>query len=273
MVAGSVRPAWTEGGLRQARPGSARPHPPKEDSFSVNLTNNARRHRRRRSVERDAAPAKADDARGVRQRGLELVLTHHEREPVLAVDRPENVHDAAGQRGIEARGGLVGQDDRGPLRQRPRDRDPLLLAAGEGVGAAIREVGEPDLRRARPGQLAAGRGKAPEDARDRPYVAEASGENVLDDRGALHEIELLEDHADLPADLAKLDGPGAGDEAAGHADRAGGRLDEAVEGAEERGLAGAAPPAGGDEPTPANHEGHPGQRDPRGRPGAPEARG
>src|SRR2546425_1193417 len=58
----------------------------------------------------------------------------------------------------------------------------------------------------------------------------------------------------------------AGDEAAGHADRAGSRLDEAVEGAEERGLAGAAPSQDDDELTLANGEVDLVQRDRRGRP-------
>src|SRR5262245_36739016 len=59
MVAGAVRPAWTEGGLTQARPGSARPHLP---SFAVNLSHNGGRDCARWAVERDLALAEADDA-------------------------------------------------------------------------------------------------------------------------------------------------------------------------------------------------------------------
>src|SRR5262245_34674275 len=148
--------------LCQATLGPSRPHGPRYNkSFAVNLANNPGGHARWRSVERDSALAQADDARGVGQGGLELVLAHNEREPLRAVDRPEDVHDAAGERGIEARGGLVGQDDRGPLRERARDRDALLLAAREGVGAAVREGSEPDLRQGRTRQRV---GASPEGA-------------------------------------------------------------------------------------------------------------
>src|SRR5262245_10063091 len=146
-----------------------------------------------------------------------------------------------------------------------RDRDALLLAAGEGVGAAVREVSEPDLRQARTGQLVVGRRKVTEHARGGPDVAEASGEDILDHRSALHEVELLEDHADLPADLPKLAGASAGYEAAGGADRSIGRLDEAIERAKERGLAGAAPAQDGDELTGADDEVDLMQRHRRGR--------
>src|SRR3989442_15284155 len=126
MGGGAMRTAWIEGGLRSVRPGSARPSPtwspasPAREELcpawrsaascviTVDRVCHRRRDRRGRAVERDAPPAEADDARGVGQRGLELVLADDEREPLLDVDRPEDVHDAAGQRGVEARGGLVG---------------------------------------------------------------------------------------------------------------------------------------------------------------------
>src|SRR5262249_56444143 len=101
------------------------------------------------------------------------------------------------------------------------------------VGAAVREGSEPDLRQARTGQLVVGRRKASEHARGGPDVAEASGEDVLDHRRALHEIELLKDHADLPADLPKLAGAGAGDEATAYAGRSIGRLHDATQRAQE----------------------------------------
>src|SRR5439155_17530577 len=100
--AGAMRPAWAEGGLREARAGSgrlldrARSASPASRSVSVDHSRDRRRDAGRRAVEGHAPLTEADDARGVGQRGLELVLAHHEREAVLDVDRLENVHDAAG---------------------------------------------------------------------------------------------------------------------------------------------------------------------------------
>src|SRR5262249_15812488 len=149
----------TEGGLRQMRRGSV-----SASWFltvAVDRAHDRWRHIRRGAVESDAALAEADDARGVGQRGLELVLAHDEREPLLDVDGPEDVHDATGQRRVETRRRLVGQDDRGALRQGARDRDPLLLAARELVRAPLGEVAEPHLIQARARELAIGAGEAP----------------------------------------------------------------------------------------------------------------
>ena len=46
---------------------------------------------------------------------------------------------------VEVRGGLVGQHERRVVRERARDRDPLLLAARQVAGAVVHAVGEADL--------------------------------------------------------------------------------------------------------------------------------
>src|SRR5437899_1489291 len=230
---------------------------------AVDRLDDGRRDRGGRTVEGDAPLTKADDAGRVGQRRLELVLAHDEREPMLAIDRLENVHDAAGERGIEAGGGFVGQNDRGPLGEGARDGHSLLLAARERVGAAAGEVYQPHLCEARARELAVGVREAPEHARYGWNVAESSGQNVLQHRGAAHQVELLKHHADLPANRAELGGAGAGDGAAGHVDRAGGGLDEPVERAEKRGLAGAAPAEHHDELTLTDDEVDPVKRDRR----------
>ena len=60
----------------------------------------------------------------------------------------ENAYDVAAQRGaqrlVERAEGLVEQHDAGSDGERPGQRDPLLLAAGELVGIAAGEVGEAD---------------------------------------------------------------------------------------------------------------------------------
>ena len=102
----------------------------------------------------------------VRERRLELVLAHDQRQAALAVDAPQDVHDAAGERGIEARRGLVGQDHRRRLGQRARDRHALLLAARERVGAAVGERARgPTCARHSQRERAVGRREAPDQAR------------------------------------------------------------------------------------------------------------
>src|SRR5205823_7964949 len=123
----------------------------------------------RSAVEADAPPAEADGARGVRERGLELVLAHDERESALDVDAPEDVHDAPSELRVEARGGLVGEDHVRRLREGAGDRDALLLAARERVGPALGEMREADLGQALECLRAVIRREPAEHARERAY--------------------------------------------------------------------------------------------------------
>ena len=84
----------------------------------------------------DAGPIAPDEAQEVQ--------AAHDGDPVLLVellDIPE--HGVRGRR-IEARHGLVREDQLGVLHQRPRNRHPLLLPARERVGARIRLLRDPD---------------------------------------------------------------------------------------------------------------------------------
>ena len=58
-----------------------------------------------------------------------------------------------GRSRVEVAGGFVGEEHRGFGHQRPGDRDPLLLAAGELAGAMLDAIAEPDAleRGERPG--------------------------------------------------------------------------------------------------------------------------
>jgi hypothetical protein len=58
--------------------------------------------------------------------------------------RPHQLHDLLCVDGVELAGRLVGDQQPGPVGQRPRDRHPLLLAAGQLVGALVRMLPEPD---------------------------------------------------------------------------------------------------------------------------------
>ena len=59
--------------------------------------------------------------------------------------RADGVEHLVDQLGIERRGHFVEQQDLGLQRQRPGDRDALLLAARELVGIGVMLVGEADL--------------------------------------------------------------------------------------------------------------------------------
>jgi hypothetical protein len=165
------------------------------------------------------------------------MLADDEREAALGIDRLQDAHDVGGEGGIEARRGLVGQDHRRRLRQCARDGDALLLAARQRVGAANRQMGEAHLAQAVEGEVAVAGGEAAEQARQRGHVAEPAGQHVVEHGGAAHEVELLEDHPDLPARRPQRGGIGAGHGAAGHPHAARGRLDQPVDRAQERRLA------------------------------------
>ena len=81
---------------------------------------------RRAVVELDDALAHLVDDAGV--------VGGHHHGGAGAVDPVEQLHDADAGVRVEVAGGLVGDQDLGPVDERPRDRDALLLAAGELVG-------------------------------------------------------------------------------------------------------------------------------------------
>ncbi len=101
------------------------------------------------------------------------------------------------RRGVERAGRLVGQEQVGPVRQRPADRHALLLAAGEGARQGVVLVGEAE----RFEQL----------GRARLRLSPASTDEALRQLDVRRDVEmrdevvLLEDVADL---LASEDGPG-----------------------------------------------------------------
>ena len=71
-----------------------------------------------------------------------------------AVDEPRVL-------GVELAGGLVGQQEPRPVRERGAEGDPLLLAAGERARACVEPVAEPDPleERRRPTARASRRGE------------------------------------------------------------------------------------------------------------------
>lgn len=57
----------------------------------------------------------------------------------------QQVSDGQAAFGVEAGGGLVGQQDGGPVDERPGDGYPLLLAAGQLAGQAASAAGQAKL--------------------------------------------------------------------------------------------------------------------------------
>ena len=106
----------------------------------------------------------------------------------------KQLHDVSDRLGVERGGRLVGQDERRAVDQGPGDRDPLPLAARE-VGRRIGEpVAQPELGE-QPRRTAGS-------SRRRGRRLERGGHpDVLDRRQRAEQVVLLEDEADLPAEL------------------------------------------------------------------------
>ena len=193
-----------------------------------------------RAVEVDASLAQGDDALEVAARELHRVEARDEGLAALSAEVAEEVHDLPPALGIQAGDGLVCQDGAGVLHEHPRERDPLLLAAGEEAGALVELVGDADAGEGGPGGLDLER---PEEREERPRrrpAAEVAGVHVVDDLEVLDEVELLVDGADLGLEAAAC---GRGERAEVRAegqDLARARMERPVEEADEGALAGAA---------------------------------
>jgi hypothetical protein len=125
-----------------------------------------------------------------------LVVGRHHDGRAGPVDAVEDAHDADGGRGVEVPGRLVGEHDQRPVDERPRDRDALLLTAGQLVREPPGLLGETDevehLRHLRADHVPG----APDDLhRER---------DVLVDGARREELEVLEDRADVSAELRDL---------------------------------------------------------------------
>ena len=83
------------------------------------------------------AGAQADDALAVDLGQVKEVEVDDGGDAQLAIDALQVAHDDVAGGRVEARDRLVGQQDRGLLRQRPCDADALLLAAREVGGSHV----------------------------------------------------------------------------------------------------------------------------------------
>ncbi len=161
--------------------------------------------------------------------GLEHVLLHQEHGDPLARDALHGLEDLGDQLGHDPQGGLVQHEQFGPAHEPPGDRHLLLLAAGKCAGALVGarlDPGEqPQDRLQAFGDLLLGfHGVGPQQqvvlhrqAREKPPPLRHQSDLFLDDVVG----RLAGDHLVVQADLALR------------------RLEQAQDGFEQRGLAGA----------------------------------
>ena len=98
---------------------------------------------------------------GVREHAHPVVVGRDDDEPPTARQPAQEVEDDADVVGIEMRGRLVGQQQRRVVHERPGERDPLLLPAGQGAGPVVGPGGQPELARRRPAVARAARRGVP----------------------------------------------------------------------------------------------------------------
>ena len=136
---------------------------------------------------------------GVRRRDR-VVADHDDGLAVLADRRAQQPEHLARAAGVEVAGRLVGEHDGRARRQRPRDRDPLLLAAGQLAGPVADPVGQAEHldEVVDPRALVGGEPAAGQLERQQHVLAHVEGR---------HQVEGLEDEADV---RTAQDGPGRG---------------------------------------------------------------
>ena len=109
------------------------------------------------------------------------------------VDPVEQAHDAEAGRGVEVPGGLVGQEDQRAVDEGPGHRHPLLLATGQLAGQVVALLGQADQVEDL-GHLGGDHVLGPADH------LEGEGD-VLEDGLVGQEAEVLEDAADVAAEV------------------------------------------------------------------------
>ena len=163
-----------------------------------------------------------------------------DRDVALAGALRDQLHDLDRGFRIERGGRLVGEHQIGLLHQRARDADALALAAGELVGALGGEVAEPDGVEQLEGAVDIGGRKLAQPGAPHRHIAEPAAQHVLDHREPLDQIVFLEHHADAPARHRAIRGRASLARSwPRNMDLARGRIDQPVDAADQRRLAGA----------------------------------
>ena len=192
-----------------------------------------------RAVVDELAGAQADDALAVDLGQVEEVEVDDGGDAELAVDALQVAHDDVAGGRVEAGHRLVGEQDGGLLGQGPGDAHALLLPAREVGGAHVGLLHDVDALEGLHGDLDVLRPVPAQQRAQRAGAMQATHEHVVDDAGALHEVEGLEDHADVRAQLAQLPCAASRTLTPSTMTSPRGQRHKAVDGADERRLAGA----------------------------------
>ena len=118
------------------------------------------------------------------------IVVAHDQHALAALlgDLAQPAHHLAADARVEVRRGLVGEHEIGVVRERTRDRDALVLAAGQLLGEEVEPVAEPELPQQALGPL-------PRLLAPHTHDVEAHLD-VLARRQRGHQVEVLEDEAD-----------------------------------------------------------------------------
>ena len=183
-------------------------------------------------------PSARNSTRSAIVGGVRVVRDHDHRLPELLRRAAQQLEDLLPRRRVEVAGRLVGEDDRRLRDERARDRDALLLAAGELGRPVLAPVGEADALQQVLEELGLGLLAGDRERQD----------DVLLGGQHRQEVEELEDEADvLAAQQRHLAVGEALDLLAGDLDRAARRLVECGEQVHQRRLARARRPHDGDQ--------------------------
>ena len=146
----------------------------------------------------------------------------------------EQLHQPLGLHVVQVAGRFIGQQQVGPADHRARDRHPLLLAAGQ-----FRRPRARLLRQPHPAQHLAHVGA---DLAFRPAGDAQRQRHVVERRQVRQQAEVLEHHADAPAQPRQQPALGGLDVGAEQRQPAAGRPDRQVHQPQQAGLAGARRP-------------------------------
>ena len=122
-------------------------------------------------------------------------MLDHEQREALGTQPAEDVEDLGAARRVEVRRRFVEHHDRRPEGEKARDREPLLLAAGERRRVPSLEAREADRGERAGHALGHRRGSDPGVLEREDHLLRHVGREEL-------RLEVLEHHADRPGELA-----------------------------------------------------------------------
>ena len=163
----------------------------------------------------------------------------HHRDAIGATHFTDEFHDLDRGLGVQGRRRLVGQQELGLLHEGAGNADALALAARKAVGTLVGESGEAHRVEERKSAVDVGPRVFPQPGFPRRDIAQPSAKQVFHHREALNEVVFLKHHADLAARQAQRAPVQFHQVLILEEDLAGSRLDQPVDAADQRRLAGA----------------------------------